>query len=134
MAEHVWLPMFTQTIPAGFPSPAADYMEPAIDLNTLLIRDPQATFLLRVQGDSMSPSGIVDGALVVVNAARTARSGDVVVAELDGEFTLKRLRTRAGYCELCPDNPSYPVIRIPEGGELRIFGVVTACITQLVSA
>lgn len=124
------LPLFGHSIPAGFPSPAADYIESSIDMNELLVRDPMATFYLRVKGDSMRDAGIHDGSVVVVEAGLTARSGDIVVAELDGGFTLKRLVKTRGLYELHPANPDYPVIRISEGGELRIFGVVTATVLQ----
>mgnify|MGYP003477965559 FL=1 len=124
------LPLFGDSIPAGFPSPAADYIESSIDLNELLVRDPLATFFLRVQGESMQDSGIRDGSVVVVEAGLTAVPGDIVVAELNGSFTLKRLRKVAGRYELHPDNPDFPVIRISEGSELRIFGVVTATVHQ----
>lgn len=124
------LPLFSDSIPAGFPSPAADYIESSIDLNELLVRDPLATFFLRVQGESMQDCGIRDGSVVVVEAGLSAVPGDIVVAELNGGFTLKRLRKVGGRFELHPDNPAFPVIKISEGSELRIFGVVTATVHQ----
>lgn len=127
----VRMPLFSERIPAGFPSPAADYIETAVDLNELLVKDPMATFFLRVQGDSMRDAGILDGSVVVIESGLAPNSGDVVVAQVDGAFTLKRLRKIAGRYELHPANPEYPVIRIPPGGELRILGVVTATVLQL---
>ena len=125
------LPLYGHRIPAGFPSPAADYIESAIDLNELLVRDPKSTFFLRVQGESMRDAGILDGSVVIVEGGLSPMPGDIVVAEVNGEFTLKRLRRVRGLYELHPENPDYNVIRIPEGGELRILGVVTGTVTQL---
>ena len=125
------LPIFAERIPAGFPSPAADYIESTISLDELLIKDPQATFFLRVQGDSMRDAGILDGSVVVIEAGLTPKPGDIVVAELDGGFTLKRLKRVRGQYELHPENPEYNVIKVPKGGSLRIFGVVTATVLQM---
>ena len=124
------LPLFVERIPAGFPSPAADYLETSIDLNELLVKDPLATFFLRVQGDSMRDAGILDGAVVVIEAGLKPAPGDIVVADIDGNFTLKRLRRVGGLYELHPANPDFPIIRIPKDGELRILGVVTASVIQ----
>jgi SOS-response transcriptional repressor LexA len=90
------LPLFGSRIPAGFPSPADDDLEGTIDLNAQLIRHPAATFFLRVQGDSMTGAGIHDGDLLVVDREREARSGSIVVAAVDGELTLKRLKIDRG--------------------------------------
>lgn len=124
------LPLFGSRVSAGFPSPAADYIEGYLDLNDLLVSDQVATFFLRVQGDSMRDAGIHDGNIVVVDAGVTAISGDIVVANVNGEFTLKRLRVVRGRHELHPANPDYPIIRLSEGGELQILGVVTGCVIQ----
>ena len=126
--ERLQLPLFASRIPAGFPSPADDYIESRLDLNELLIQRQEATYFLRVKGDSMQGAGIHPGDLIVVDRSIHARDGNVVVAEVDGELTIKRLRLGAGNPELHPENPAYPVIRFKEGQELRIWGVVTSSV------
>lgn len=126
------LPFFAASIPAGFPSPAADYVQRRIDLNERLVHDSVATFFVRASGESMKDAGIQDGSILVVNSARPPVSGDIVVASVDGKHTVKRLRKISGRFELHPDNASgeYPVIQVES--ELHIFGVVTSVITELV--
>ena len=116
--------LYLARIPAGFPSPAEDYLEGALDLNAYLVRRPAATFLVRVGGDSMAGAGIVDGDLLVVDRSEEATSGRIVVAVVDGEWTVKRLRFRGGARLLVPENPKYAPVRIEPGQELRIWGVV----------
>jgi DNA polymerase V len=122
------LPLFASRIAAGFPSPADDYVESRLDLNELLIQRREATYFLRVKGDSMQGAGIHPGDLIVVDRSIEAQDGHVVVAEVDGELTIKRLRLGAGNPELHPENPAYPVIRFKAGQELRIWGVVTSSV------
>jgi len=126
------LPLYEGRIPAGFPSPAADYVQRRIDLNERLVHDKIATFFIRASGDSMRDAGIQDGSILVVNSARPPVSGDVVVASVDGKHTVKRLVKRGDRFELHPDNASgdYPVIMVEH--ELNIFGVVTSVITEFV--
>ncbi len=126
--RRVLLPLFATRIPAGFPSPADDYVEARLDLNELLIQRQEATYFLRVKGDSMQGAGIHPGDLIVVDRSIEAQDGSVVVAEVDGALTIKRLRLGDGAPELHPDNPAYPVIRFKEGQELRIWGVVTSSV------
>lgn len=121
-------PLFGSHVPAGFPSPADDYVENRLDLNELLIQHREATYFLRVRGDSMVGAGIHSGDLIVVDRSLSPQDGLVVVAEVDGELTVKRLRFRAGVPELHPENPAYPVIRFREGQELRVWGVVTSAV------
>ncbi len=125
---RVPLPLFASRIPAGFPSPADDYVEARLDLNELLVQRQEATYFLRVKGDSMQGAGIHPGDLIVVDRSIEAQDGSVVVAEVDGALTIKRLRLGNGAPELHPDNPAYPVIRFKEGQELRIWGVVTSSV------
>ncbi len=125
---HRPIPLFASRIPAGFPSPADDYIEARLDLNELLIQRQEATYFLRVKGDSMQGAGIHHGDLIVVDRSLEARDGSVVVAEVDGALTIKRLRLGGDKPELHPDNPAYPVIRFKEGQELRIWGVVTSSV------
>lgn len=126
------IPLYEGRIPAGFPSPAADYVQRRIDLNERLVHDKVATFFIRASGDSMRDAGIQDGSILVVNSARPPMSGDIVVASVDGKHTVKRLVRVADRFELHPDNASgvYPVITVEH--ELNIFGVVTSVITEYV--
>ncbi|EBS7344214.1 translesion error-prone DNA polymerase V autoproteolytic subunit [Salmonella enterica] len=117
-------PLFTERCPAGFPSPAADYTEEELDLNAYCIRRPAATFFVRAIGDSMKEMGLHSGDLMVVDKAEKPMQGDIVIAETDGEFTVKRLQLKPRIA-LLPINPAYPTL-YPE--ELQIFGGVTAFI------
>lgn len=131
------------SVVAGFPSPAEQYLEPPLDLNALLVKRPAATYFVRVEGDSMIDAGINPGDLLVVDRSLTPVDGDIIIAAVDGEFTVKRLRVE-GNGELGigngkkravkkryvlePGNDKYPVIRIDDGHELDYFGMVTAVI------
>lgn len=119
-------PLFQSRIQAGFPSPAEDDLDEAIDLNTHLVRHPAATFFLRVQGESMTGVGIQDGDLVIVDRSEQPRSGSVVVAALEGVLTLKTLIRDAasGAVWLRAEHPDYPPQRISEDTDLVIWGVV----------
>ena len=117
-------------VAAGFPSPAEDHAVQRIDLMAELIRHPQATFLLRVRGDSMRDAGILDGSVVLVDRAIVPRSGHIVIAIGDGEFVCKTLSTRAGRMRLKAANPTYPDIVPKEGQTLDVWGVVVATIHQ----
>ncbi len=116
------------SVVAGFPSPAEQYLEPPLDLNEFLVKRPSATFFVRVQGDSMVGAGINDGDLLVVDRSLRPASGDVVIASVDGDFTVKTYRHDKDGVRLEPANPNYPVIRLNPGQELDYFGKVTACI------
>ncbi len=118
------LPLFGERISCGFPSPAQDYLEDLIDLNALLVSHPSATFFLRASGDSMTDAGIDEGDLVVVDRSLKPEHGNLVIACIDGAFTLKELRTRP-VLQLVAHNPNYPPIRLHDAEELEIFGVVT---------
>jgi DNA polymerase V len=118
------------TVRAGFPSPAQDHAVDRIDLMGRLVRHPQATFLLRIKGDSMRELGILDGSVVVVDRAIKPRSGQVVIAIVDGEFTCKTLHLRAGSPVLRAANPTYPDITPRDGQELSIWGVVVASVVE----
>ena len=117
------------SIPAGFPSPAEN-SEETLDLAAHLIRHPDSTFFMRVAGDSMTGAGIFDGDLLVVDRSLTPSSGDIVIAVVDGEFTVKRLRQNGSRVELVPDNPRFRPITFREGSELEIWGVVTGSIKK----
>ncbi|WP_285246707.1 translesion error-prone DNA polymerase V autoproteolytic subunit [Pseudarthrobacter sp. efr-133-R2A-89] len=115
-------------VAAGFPSPAQDYFDGRIDLNAHLIKDITSTFVVRVTGDSMEGAGISDGDELIVNRALEPRDGSVVIAVLDGELTIKRLRITVNGVVLQAENPRYPDIRVPALSELTIWGVATRCL------
>ena len=124
-------PLFLEPAPAGFPSPAGDYIESRLDLNELLVLHPSATFFVRVAGDSMQGAGIHDGDILVVDRSLEPGSGSVVVAAVNGELTVKRLMRREGACVLLPDNEAYQCLDIPEGADVHIWGVATSVIHRL---
>ncbi|MEQ9971395.1 translesion error-prone DNA polymerase V autoproteolytic subunit [Pectobacterium carotovorum] len=123
------LPLFGAPCPAGFPSPAEDYVERQLDLNEYCIAHPSATFFVRATGDSMTEAGILSGDLLIVDKALTPGHGDVVIAAVEGEFTVKRLCTTPRLC-LQPMNPAYAPIFV-EPDDLEIFGVVIHAIHTL---
>ena len=116
------------TVEAGFPSPAEEELADTLSLDELLIQNPEATFLLKVSGDSMSEAGILPGDMVLVDKGQVPKSGDIVIAEVDGEWTMKYLRKRGESVTLIPANPRYKPIRPKK--ELKIAGVVTAVVRK----
>jgi len=126
-----FLPLAGERVAAGFPSPADDYVEVGIDLNDQLIRHPTSTFFLRVSGDSMIGAGIHDGDLLVVDRSLDPRPGRVVVAVLDGAFTLKRLARYRGRLRLEAANPEYPALELHRCGDVQIWGVAIHVIHPL---
>ena len=125
------LPLAGERVAAGFPSPADDYVEVGIDLNEQLIRHPTSTFFLRVSGESMLGAGIHHGDLLVVDRSLDPRPGRVVVAVLDGEFTLKRLVQHQGRLRLEAANPAYPPLELHHCGDVQIWGVAIHVIHPL---
>ncbi|MEG0948703.1 MAG: translesion error-prone DNA polymerase V autoproteolytic subunit [Anaerovoracaceae bacterium] len=117
-------------IAAGFPSPCQDYMDGSIDFNKELIRNPAATFCAKVSGNSMIGEGIEDGDILVVDRSLHPCDGKIVVSFIDGEFTLKRLRIDTSGVWLQPANPAYPAIRIEDGNNFKVWGVVTYVIKR----
>ena len=113
---------------AGFPSPAEQYVERPLDLNELLVARPAATYFVRAEGDSMEGAGIRPGDLLVVDRSMEAEDGSVVIACVDGEFTVKTLRKGRDGLRLEAANPAYKPIRFSGEMELQVFGVVTAVI------
>jgi SOS regulatory protein LexA len=116
------------TVEAGFPSPAEEELVDTLSLDDLLIQNREATFLLKVSGDSMSGAGILPGDMVLIDKGQTPKSGDIVIAEVDGEWTMKYLRKRGDSVALIPANPNYKPIK-PKN-ELKIAGVVTAVVRK----
>ncbi|PHS71702.1 MAG: DNA polymerase V [Cycloclasticus sp.] len=122
------IPFYGASVAAGFPSPADDFVEKRLDLNELLINKPASTFFVRAEGESMLGAGIHPGDVLVVDRSINASVGKVVVCALDGELTVKRLRSKEGKLVLSPENPDYPDIPLNEGAEMVIWGVVTSVI------
>jgi len=116
------------TVEAGFPSPAEEELADNLSLDDLLIHNREATFLLKVSGDSMSNAGILPGDMVLVDKGEVPKSGDIVIAEVDGEWTMKYLRKRGENVMLLPANPKYQPIKPKR--ELKIAGVVTAVVRK----
>lgn len=126
------LPLFSYLIPAGFPSPASDHLEGLFDLNRLLFRHPDATYMLRVGGESMSGAEIHTGDLLAVDKHLEADHGHIVVAVVHGECTVKRLERQGETWWLMPANPAFKPYEITDTDELRIWGVVTHVVHELV--
>lgn len=122
--------LFRDSVSAGFPSPAQDFVERALDLNELCIDKPSTTYFVRATGSSMTGVGINDGDVLVVDRAINAVSGDTVIASVDGEFTVKTLNLKNGL-SLEPANPDYSSITFGDDSEVMIFGVVTFSIHSL---
>ena len=125
------LPLAGESVAAGFPSPADDYIDSGIDLNEALVRHPSSTFFLRVSGDSMTGAGIQHGDLLVVDRSLEARPGRIVVAVLDGAFTLKRLARHQGRLRLEAANSAYPPLELHRCGDVQIWGVAIHVIHSL---
>ena len=126
------MPLFLDKCPAGFPSPATDFQESELDLNDYCVSHPSATFFVRASGNSMTDIGLKDGDLMVVDRSVKPVHGHVVIAEVDGEFTVKQLRLSSTppHVTLQPMNPDYPAIH-PDPERLQIFGVVRYFIHKL---
>ena len=124
-------PVFLERVPAGFPSPAGDYLEGKLDLNQYLIKHPAATYFVRVTGDSMVEAGIHSGDLLIVDRSLEPSDGKIVIAVLDGELTVKRLERRKGTLRLLPANKNYEPLEVSEQQSFEIWGVVTNVIHSL---
>jgi len=127
---HVLL--FSHKVAAGFPSPADDYIEGRLSLDEHLVRHKEATFFVRAKGNSMVGAGIFDGNLLVVDKSLTPSSGDIVIAVIDGELTVKRLIKRDGKIILKPESSRFKEIELKEGQELQVWGVVTATVKKFI--
>lgn len=127
---HYQIPLFQSKIPAGFPSPAQDYVEQTLDLNELCIKRPAATYFVRVEGDSMIEAGIHPDDILVVDRSVTPQHGDIVIAQVNGEFTVKELELKP-VVQLVPRNKAYQPVRFNDDSELLLFGVVTNIVRQM---
>lgn len=133
-ASSMLLPMAASKVQAGFPSPADDHAQSRIDITKLVVHHPQCTFLLRLTGDSMSGIGLMDGDILVVDKYMRPMHGDIVIAEIAGDFTCKRYLCRNGQMVLRPENPTYPDIRPKPEETIEIWGVVTGALKQFRTA
>lgn len=128
--NKIELPLYSHTVSAGFPSPADDYIECKLDLNEHLIQHPAATFFVRASGDSMKDAGIQSGDMLIVDRSLEATHGNIVIAAINGELTVKRLSRQAGCVQLLPANKNYQPIDITEEQDIIIWGVVTHVIHE----
>jgi DNA polymerase V len=124
-------PLLGTKVPAGFPSPAQDYIEATLDLNEYLIAHPTATFFVRVEGYSMSGAGILPDDILIVDRGLEAAHNKIVIAIVDGELTVKRLQINEGIYWLVPENPAFESIRIDENIDFFIWGIVTYVIHKV---
>ena len=125
-----WL--IEEGISAGFPSPADDFKEIRISLDKEIIKNEEATFYARVDGESMQGAGLSDGDLIVIDRSEEPKNGSIAVCFLDGEFTVKRLKLKNKEIYLMPENSRYSPIKIDEGNELSIWGIVTYVVKKMI--
>jgi DNA polymerase V len=118
------LPLYLCRIKAGFPSPADDYIDQKLDLNQFLIKRPASTFFVKVKGDSMVNAGIFSGDILIVDRSQDPVNNKIIVAILDGEFTVKRVKKTRGRLYLLAENSDYAPIEITEGMDFEVWGVV----------
>jgi len=130
-SQSIELPYYDTKVQAGFPSPAEDHLEQRLDLNTLVIDNPSATFFVRVAGESMKGIGITDGDILVVDRSIENWENRIVVAVIDSEFTIKRFTKRNGTVVLEAENPDYPPIKITEEMDFSVWGVVCWTLKKL---
>jgi DNA polymerase V len=123
--KHYSIPLYSCSIAAGFPSPADEFLEGKLDLNQYLIHQPLATYFVRVSGESMLGAGIHPGDLLIVDRSLEARDGKIVIAVVNGELLVKRLKLEGKQSYLVAENPDYPELKITEAMEFQIWGVVT---------
>lgn len=123
--EELFIPAFLSGIQAGFPSPAEDFMDKQLNINELVIKHPAATFFVRVEGESMQDANIYTDDILVVDRAVEASSGKIIIAVLNGEFTVKRFVINSEGTFLVPENPKYKSIKITPSSDFTIWGVVT---------
>ncbi len=121
---EIYIPYFISTIQAGFPSPADDYLDNSIDLNRELIKNPSATFFVRVSGNSMIKAGIEPGDLLIVDRSLKPNTGDIAVCFIDGEFTLKYINILKDEIHLVPANDQYKTIKVTSENDFIVWGVV----------
>lgn len=124
-------PMYSSSVNAGFPSPAADFEENALNLHSLVVQNPASTFFIRAKGDSMIEAGILSDDLLVVDRSRKPRSGDIIIASLEGEMVVKRLLVKGSTILLVSENSKYLPLSIGPDREFATWGVVTHIVRRL---
>lgn len=129
--KQMSIPLYFTWISAGFPSPADDYIDKKLDLNEYLVKHPAATFFVKVSGDSMVRAGINNGDILIVDRALEPTHNKIIVAVVDGEFSVKRLKKTGNRLFLAPENNNYPVIEVKDGMNFEVWGVVTNVIHQV---
>ena len=132
--QKIEIPIFTDRVSAGFPSPASDYIEDNLDLNKHLISNPAATFIVKASGHSMIDANIQSGDLLIVDKSLTPKHNNIVIASIFGDLTVKRLRRKNRNMFLVSNNSDYPSFEIKEEMECFIWGVVTYIIHETTSA
>ena len=132
--SNIFPPLMADPVRAGFPSPAEHYIEKPLDLNEYFFRHPEAAYMVRVTGDSMRDAGIMPGDILSVDRSLDFFDGAIVIASVNGEFTVKYLRMRNGKVFLEPANPAYPVIEFSENDDVRCWGVVTGLVRKFYTA
>lgn len=132
--NKVEIPLFLESVSAGFPSPADDYIEGKLDLNSYLIKNPSSTFFVRVTGDSMIEAGIYSGDILIVDRSLEPKHGNIIIAVLDSELTVKRLSidVKDSKISLLPENSNYEAILITNEMQFEVWGVVTNVIHGLI--
>ena len=128
--KQILTPIFIDSVSAGFPSPATDYMENKLDLNEHLIKHPAATFIVRAKGTSMKEASILSGDLLIVDRSLTPKNNDIVIASVFGDLTVKKLKKKEDSLFLLSANSDYPSIEVREEMECFIWGVVTYIIHE----
>ena len=125
------IPLFAEGVAAGFPSPARGDIDSTLSLDELCVRHPAATYFIRARGESMLGAGIGDGDVLVVDRSLPAHDGDIIIAAVDGAFTVKRLEKRGKTVRLLPENPAFSPITLTPGMQAEFFGVVTYVVKQV---
>jgi len=128
--KQILTPIFLDSVSAGFPSPATDYMESKLDLNEYLIKHPAATFIVKAKGPSMTDAGILSGDLLIVDRSIDPKSNDIVIASIFGDLTVKKLQKKKKSLFLLSANSDYPSIEVKEEMECFIWGIVTYIIHE----
>lgn len=131
LESEIQMPFVNEGVSAGFPSPAADFMESRIDLNKELCENPLATFYIKVSGNSMIDAGINDKDVLVVDRSLEPQNNKIAICCIDGEFTVKRIKLEKDCLYLMPENPNYEPIRVTEENQLIIWGMVTYVIKKV---
>ena len=129
--SEIKIPYFDHGVSAGFPSPALDFMETAIDLNKALSENPLATFYIKVEGNSMTGAGIDDKDVLVVDRSIEPQNNKIAICYIDGEFTVKRIKREKEGLWLMPENPKYEPIKVTEENQFLVWGIVTYVIKKV---